>query len=259
MHYKTNRLNHDFQIAYFIAGSCQTPDAAFSILCDLEEDRSNALNSFGAHSKRDQAKIKRSEAKIAELKTQVCANEFDREAIEADILDAEADIEEMRALAGTTQRNYDAALAELAFIQKCKEALQPLRKFAHLPDAEAHEAAQHEEWKLQLIHTAENHLLAGHAIPPDHFATMRMHPSFTSEILPGVDRLTEVLTAARSTGNGMLIASYLEKKKEESFNLPKLLGAPEQETKTEQVFLGESDGTATTEQIKPSSPDYSPK
>lgn len=258
MHYKTNRQNHDFQIAYFVAGSCQTPDAAYSILCDQEEDRSNAIKSFGAYSKRDQAKVKKAEAKIAQLKMQAHSNNFEKETIEADILEAEADIEELKALAGTTQKNYDAALAELAFIEKCKAAIQPLRKFAHLPDAEAHEAAQHDEWKLQLIHTAENHMLSGHAIPPDHFATMRMHPSFTSEILPSIDRLAKVQAVAQSKGDGSLIAAYLEKKKEESFNLPRLLGAPEQETKTEQVSLGESE-VETMEATTSSSPDYSPK
>jgi hypothetical protein len=237
MHYKTNRQNHDFQIAYFIAGSCQTPDAAYSILCDLREDRSNALKSFEAYNLRDQAKIKRAEIKM-------------RDGDEADRLEGQADIVELKALAETTQKNYDAALDELTFIEACMEKLQPLRKFAHLPDAQAHEAAQHDEWKLQLVHTAENHLLSGHAIPPDHFATMRMHPSFTSEILPAVDKLSNVLADARATNNGGLIAAYLQKQKEESaFNLPKLLGVPEQEAKPE--LLG-------TTADQPKYPNYGP-
>lgn len=243
MHYKTNRLNHDFQIAYFIAGSCQTPDAAYSILCDLKEDRLNAIKSFEASQLREKAKTMRAERKLLSED-------------EAERLEGQADIEEMKAMVDTVQRNYDAALAELDFINRCMEKLQPLRKFGHLPDAEAHEAAQHDEWKLQLVHTAENHLLSGHAIPADHFATMRMHPSFSSEILPSVDRLAEVLTRARAGGDGKLIASYLEKKKEESFNLPRLLGVPEQETKTEQAFLAEP-SAGSTEQTTPSSPDYS--
>jgi hypothetical protein len=240
MHYKTNRQNHDFQIAYFIAGSCQTPDAAYSILCDLEEDRSNALKSFKAYNLRDQAKIKRAEAKMLS-------------ADEADRLEGEADIEELKALAETTQKNYDAALDELAFIQKCKEKLQPLRKFANLPDAQAHEAAQHEEWKLQLIHTAENHLLSGHAVPPDHFSTMRMHPSFATEILPAVDKLSAVLLEARTTNNAGLITSYLQKKKEEApLNLPKLLGVVDQGQNPDLLASPE-------EQAKPEYPNYGPR
>jgi hypothetical protein len=208
MHYKTNRQNHDFQIAYFIAGSCQTPDAAYAILCDLREDRSNAIKSFNAHSLRDQAKMIKAQRKLQD----------DDEAVR---LEGQADIEEMKAMVETTQKNYDAAIAELAFIDKCMERLQPLRQYAHLPDAEAHEAAQHEEWKLQLIHTAENHILNSGMIPPDHFATMRMHPSFATEILPALEKTKMLLNSSgKSQEDGALLVSHLQTKQ---FDLPKLL------------------------------------
>jgi hypothetical protein len=208
MHYKTNRQNHDFQIAYFIAGSCQTPDAAYAILCDLREDRSNAIKSFNAHNLRDQAKMIKAQRKLQD----------DDEAVR---LEGQADIEEMKAMVETTQKNYDAALAELAFIDKCMERLQPLRQYAHLPDAEAHEAAQHEEWKLQLIHTAENHILNSGMIPPDHFATMRMHPSFATEILPALEKTKMLLNSSgKSQEDGALLVSHLQTKQ---FDLPKLL------------------------------------
>lgn len=208
MHYKTNRQNHDFQIAYFIAGSCQTPDAAYSILCDLKEDRSNAIKSFNAHSLRDQAKMIKAERKL-------------QDADEAVRLEGQADIEEMKAMVETTQKNYDAALAELAFIEKCIEKLQPLRKFAHLSDAEAHEAAQHDEWKLQLVHTAENHILNTGMIPPDHFATMRMHPAFATEILPALEKTKLLLNSSgKGPEDGARLVAHLQEKK---FDLPKLL------------------------------------
>jgi hypothetical protein len=208
MHYKTNRQNHDFQIAYFIAGSCQTPDAAYAILCDLREDRSNAIKSFNAHNLRDQAKMIKAQRKLQD----------DDEAVR---LEGQADIEEMKAMVETTQKNYDAAIAELAFIDKCMERLQPLRQYAHLPDAEAHEAAQHEEWKLQLIHTAENHILNSGMIPPDHFATMRMHPSFATEILPALEKTKMLLNSSgKSQEDGALLVSHLQTKQ---FDLPKLL------------------------------------
>jgi hypothetical protein len=228
MHYKTNRQNHDFQIAYFIAGSCQTADAAYSILCDLEEDRDNAIKAFKAFSLRDQAKIKRAEATLAELNEQPTGfNLSERQRKEAGIMEAQADIEESKAMAETTQRNYDAALAELEFIRKCKNALMPLRKYSHLSDAEAHEAAQHDEWKLQLIHTAENHLLSGHAIPPDHYSTMRMHPAFLTDIVPELDRLANLVKDATAKNDPTMIMNYINSKKQ-NFNLPKLLGVPEQ-------------------------------
>jgi hypothetical protein len=210
MHYKTNRQNHDFQIAYFIAGSCQTPDAAYAILCDLKEDRKNAIEGFNAHSLRDRAKMLRAERKL-----------LDQD--EAVRLEGQADIEEMKAILETVQKNYDAALAELSFIEKCMERLQPLRRFAHLPDAEAHEAAQHEEWKLQLIHTAENHLLSHGVIPADHFGTMRLHPEFSTAILPALEKTKLLINASgRSPADGAALVAHLESK---AFDLPKLLAA----------------------------------
>lgn len=224
MHYKTNRLNHDFQIAYFIAGSCQTADAAYSILCDLKEDRSNAIKSFGAYSKRDQATLKRAQAKLAQIEKTCYATPADFEVLEADRLDAEADIEEKQALADTTQKNYDAALAELAFIEACMEKLTPFRQFAHLPDAQAHEAAQFNEWKLQLVHTAQNHLLSTNNIPADHWSTMRMHPAFEKEILPLIDKFIRVKSIAGTPDGEKQFTAMLVKK---NYELPVLLEAPE--------------------------------
>jgi hypothetical protein len=204
MHYKTNRLNHDFQIAYFIAGACQTPDAAYSILCDLKEDRSNAIKSYKAGQLREQAKILRAKRLIAS------GDEISR-------LEGEADIAEVEALSETSKANYNAAVAELATINKCIDAVQPYRKFAHLPDIEAHEAAQQEEWKLQLIHTAENYLITSGSIPADHFSTMRMHPEFASEIMPALD-VTRMLMASPEGATKLI--DHLERK---AFDLPKLL------------------------------------
>jgi len=233
MHYKTNRLNHDFQIAHFIAGSCQTPDAAYAILCDLKEDRSNALKSFAAYNLRDRAKIKRAERVIAKFIDPETQEVIDGDTENPDYLDAKADIVELQALAETTQRNYDAAVAELETIQKCMDALQAHRRFAHLPDAQAHEAAQHEEWKLQLIHTAENHLLTGHAVPPDHYATMRMHPEFLTAILPSIEKTQRLIhTSGSSPEAGKLLADHLGKKR---FDLPKMLGAPDDADEVKQL------------------------
>ena len=212
MHYKTNRQNHDFQIAYFIAGSCQTPDAAYSILCDLKEDRTNALKTFTAYNLRDQAKVVRANRKLLSED-------------EAERLEGQADIEELKAMQETTQKNYDAALAEVKFIEACMEKLQPLRRFAHLPDAEAHEAAQHEEWKLQLVHTAQNMMLSGGMIPYDHWATMRMHPQFENEILPAVNQFAELKMLAHTPEGAKKLTDFMVKK---SYELPPLLSAPTQ-------------------------------
>lgn len=175
MHAKNNRQNKDFQIAYFLAGSCHTPDGAYSLLCDLREDRRNALANAEVVRLREQAR--RAAAVIASRS----ADEYER-------LNGEADLLELDSMAATAKACYDAAVAELATIEKCIERLQPLRKFAHLPDPEAHEAAQHDEWKFELIHRAENSLLSCGVIPVDQWATLRMHPAFATEILPAIEK-----------------------------------------------------------------------
>jgi hypothetical protein len=206
MHYKTNRQNHDFQIAYFIAGACHTPDAAYAILHDLKEDRSNALKMFKAAKLREQAKTIRAQSLV------------DNSTDTPSQLEAMADLAEIEAMAETTAANYEAALAELEFIEKCIEKVQPLRKFAHLPNAQAFEAAQQEEWKLTLIHQAENSLLTTGTIPTDHFATMRMHPEFESAILPSINHVKMLM--ANPDKEKDLITRLATK----SFDLPKLLG-----------------------------------
>lgn len=209
MHYKTNRLNHDFQIAYFLAGACHTPDAAYGLLSDLKEDRENAIKLYESSTKKRQAQL----LKIQRVLDNIDADEYDK-------LMAEAELDEINALKDTEIRNYEAAKNELAFINKCIEKVNPLRKFAHLPDAEAHEAAQREEWKLHLIHEAENHLLTSGVIPPDHFSTMRMHPDFATEIMPKIGHTQELLQNAQQTGDHTALFGHLDHKK---FDLQRLL------------------------------------
>lgn len=223
MHYKTNRVNHDFQIAYFLAGSCHTADAAYSLLCDLKEDRSNALKSFEAYRLRDQAKILRAERKLATSEDEV------------ERMEAEADLVEIAALSETTANNYKAACAELAFIEKAMEALSPHRKYKHLPEAEAHEAAQREEWKLQLVHTAENHLMSCGAIPADHWGVMRIHPDFETFILPAVGKMNFLRLNAGSKEGDENLTKHLSRPA--SFDMP-LLIAPSEDTK---ALEGEQD------------------
>jgi hypothetical protein len=206
MHYKTNRQNHDFQIAYFIAGSCQTPDAAYSILCDLKEDRSTALKSYEAAKPRERAKIIRAERMLAD----------EDEAVR---LEGQADLAEISAMCDMVRNNVEAAIAELEFIQKCQDVLQPLRKYAHLPDAVAHEAAQQEEWKLQLIYTAENQLATQGVIGADHYATMRMHPEFATAILPALEATQMLLGQARG-GNAEAGAKLVQHMDRRPFALP---------------------------------------
>ena len=176
MHAKNNRQNHDFQILHFLAGSCHTADGAYALLCDLRDDRADALKQATVAHLREQAKIVRAERRIASDD-------------EAERLEGQADLAEIEGHAETLAKNLAAAQAELAFIERCIARLQPLRRYAHLPDAEAHEACQQEEWRLELLYRAENFLFTQGTIPHDHFATMRQHPDFVSSILPALEQI----------------------------------------------------------------------
>lgn len=209
MHAKNNRQNHDFQIAYFLAGDCHTPDGAYSLLCDLREDRLNALNLVEAGQLRERAKRLRAEKLLASTD-------------EADRLDGQADISEIDAMAATVQRNVEAAKAELATIEKCMEILQPMRLYRHLSDAQAHEAAQRAEWKHELIRRGENYLMTQGTIPADHFNTMRLHPDFKSDILPALAGV-KALVLSRDPGAVDELRKLQDRPR--GFDLPKILDA----------------------------------
>lgn len=213
MHYQTNRVNHDFQIKYFVAGSCHTPDAAYAILCDLKEDRSNSIKVYAASKLREQAK---------RIRAQRLIDSSD----EADQLEGQADIVEIEAMSETVAKNLAAAEAELKTINTYLEALEPLRKYSHLSLPEAHEAAQQEEWKLELMHRVENSLLTTGSIAPDQFATMRMHPEFEAAILPKIEKIQMLQFQMRNTDNELAIAAGAELKAltvNKVFELPALV------------------------------------
>lgn len=191
MHAKNNRQNHDFQILHFLAGSCHTADGAYALLCDLRDDRADALKQATVAHLREQAKIVRAERRIASDD-------------EAERLEGRADLAEIEGHAETLSKNLAAAQAELDFIEQCIARLQPLRRYAHLPDAEAHEACQREEWRLELVSRSENFLLTSGTIPPDHLATMRQHPDFASHILPAIRQAKALM--AEGTADALLIA-----------------------------------------------------
>jgi len=199
MNAKNGRVNHDFQLAYFLAGSCHTPDGAYALLCDLRQDRKDALALVKSSSLREQAKRIRAERNLDSTDP-------------ATRLEAEADIAEMDAHAETLALNIAAAEAELATINALIERIQPHRVFAHLPDAQAHEAAQADEWRLELMRRAENYLLTQQPIPADQFNAMRMHPSFDADIAPHIDRVTYAIKSNGEWTALPTVAALLEAK-----------------------------------------------
>jgi hypothetical protein len=155
-----NRRNSDFQIAYMLAGKCHTPDAAYAMLLNLKEERELAI--------------------------------YEAEKV-VDSFNGRDDVE-----ARVFKRNFVAARKELETILLCIDRVQPLRKFSHLPDDEAHEACQREEWKLEFITRAENCLLSQGFIPTEQLAAMRSHPDFLSAIYPAIESTTLMIKSDRA-------------------------------------------------------------
>lgn len=180
MTFGNQRQNHDFQIAYFIAGACHTPDGAYMVLCNQKAERERALLGL----KTDHLRKKLWDLDIKERL------ESPDEKVR---IQAEIDLIEEEANRPTMESAVVAAQKELEFINKCIEKIQPYRKYAHLSDHDAHEAAQHDEWKHELIYRAENFILTTGTIPHDHFATMRQHPDFKEEIYPVIAEIRRLM------------------------------------------------------------------
>jgi hypothetical protein len=205
MHAKNHRQNKNFQILYFLAGSCHTPDGAYDLLCDLKENRESALSA---------SKVAAIKSKASKIKAERLLQSND----EVEQLEGQAVLEEMQSSTELNDKLIAAAIDELNFINDCIDKVNPLRKFKHLPDKEAHEASQQEEWKYELIHRAENHLLTTGAIPAEQFSTMRLHPEFKEVLLPVIQTITALI---HSEGGQQKLLEICAKKE---FSLPLLLG-----------------------------------
>lgn len=186
MHSASHRLNHDFQLRHFLAGSCHTPDAAWTLLYSQKIDMESKLKT---------AKAQAIDRKIKTLEAENLLTSADPimrlqgEKIQAE-LEASQCIFDM---------NVEGAEKELETIVTLMEELEPLCKYAHLPILERNEACWREEWCLELIRRAENNLLAYGTIPPDQLETMRQHPDFKERIVPKILELTaKIQTQDRS-------------------------------------------------------------
>ena len=177
MHSASHRLNHDFQLRHFLAGSCHTPDAAWTLLYSQKIDMESKLKTAKAQA--IDRKIKALEAKNL-LASPDPIMRLQGEKIQAE-LEASQYIFDM---------NVEGAEKELETIVALMEELEPLCQYAHLPILERNEACWREEWALELIRRAENNLLAYGTIPPDQLETMRQHPDFKELIVPKILELT---------------------------------------------------------------------
>lgn len=180
---KRHKNNTNFQIAYFVAGSCHTADSAYFLLKDLRDERQTAIDAYDVATLRTKAE----EIKAKRL--------FESDDI-TDKLEGEARLLEIENARKTSRILHLAALDELEFIDKAIKVIEPQRIYKDKPDLEAAELAQYEEWKLELIRRAENEMICNQGrISTDQFATMRLHPAFKSEILPRIMEVQELLSS----------------------------------------------------------------
>lgn len=186
MNAKPHRNNSDFQLRYFLAGSCHTADGAYVLLYGQKID-------MEAKVKHQVAQQLRREAKLAEI-DEILADET---STKAQRLNAQADKAEIESSLYIWEMNRKAAEQELDTIKKLMVELEPYRKYGHLDILEASEASQREEWLGELKTRAENFLLTQGTIPHDQLETMRCHPDFENSIVPYVEDLLLQMSSAK--------------------------------------------------------------
>jgi hypothetical protein len=170
---KPHRMNSDFQLRYFIAGSCHTPDAAWLALYAQMLDAEEKVISTEAQ------QIRRGISKRKALTT--LENEFSKE---LDKLEAQAQLIELKASEKIFEMNVLGVKKELEAIKNMMAELEPLRKYGHLDVLEATEAMQREEWLLELKSRTEDYLVTSGTIPHDHMNALKMHPDFKELLTP---------------------------------------------------------------------------
>lgn len=179
---KFHKQNSRFQIKHFLAGSCHTVDAAYFMLRELQEERQASINNYKVVSLKQDAK----EIKAKKVFVKVFGKYLFGKGAR---LEAKAELIEIFNNRMSGKVLYEAAIDELNFITNSINKLQSLRKYKNKSDLEAHELIQREEWKLELIHRAENYMITSGSIPSEHLVTMRMHPEFKKEIFPEIENL----------------------------------------------------------------------
>lgn len=209
---KRNKTNNNFQLAYFIVGSCFTADAAYFALLNQRDDRVMALNN----------------SRVSALKTQAKLLDIERRLKSTDpvvVLEAQADKLEIELNQPLNQQLIQACEEEIAFINLCIERVLPLRKYSNMPDNEAAEACQREEFAKEFMFRIENFIMTQGVVPANEISSMRQHPDFDNLLLPHIKHVS--LTLSQPDGVERLLPGATK-----TFDLPALLG-----------WSGEKDGS----------------
>jgi hypothetical protein len=192
MNSKPHRTNSDFQLKYFLVGSCHTADAAWTLLYGQKIDMEGKIRFAKV------AELRRDAKRLAALEILSSKSTTDSAR-----MNAEADIHEVESEKIVSDLNLKAAIDELNCINTLMAELEPHRKYAHLSLFEANEACQREEWLEELKTRAENFLVSQGAIPCDQLSTMRTHPDFETMLVPFIQE-TVLKIQTNEKGIGLL-------------------------------------------------------
>lgn len=192
MNSKPHRTNSDFQLKYFLVGSCHTADAAWTLLYGQKIDIEGKIRFAKV------AELRRDAKRLAALEILSFKSTTDSAR-----MNAEADIHEVESEKIVADLNLKAAVDELEYINNLMAELEPHRKYAHLTLFEANEACQREEWLEELKTRAENFLVSQGAIPCDQLSTMRTHPDFETMLVPFIQE-TVLKIQTNEKGIGLL-------------------------------------------------------
>lgn len=196
--------NSNYYILTHMVGSVNTADEAYRVLhYDLEHIKHGYDYNIAGK--------KTVEANLREFDLRVQSGDYiDKLKAEAERGQLEADIQRTAGAIERTER-------QMAFMRELMTALEPMRKYGHLPLLDAFEACQAEEWALELLKRARNFLLTQHTIPTDHFEAMTQHPWFEQYIAPHIayylnanaaGTLSQVITNSRPQFIQALQAQY---------------------------------------------------
>lgn len=192
MNSKPHRTNSDFQLKYFLVGSCHTADAAWTLLYGQKIDIEGKIRFAKV------AELRRDAKRLAAL--EILSSESTTNSAR---MNAEADIHEVESEKIVSDLNLKAAIDELKCINTLMAELEPHRKYAHLSLFEANEACQREEWLEELKTRAENFLVSQGVIPCDQLSTMRTHPDFETMLVPFIQE-TVLKIQTNEKGIGLL-------------------------------------------------------
>ena len=187
----SHRLNSDFALKHFIAGSCTTFDGAYCLLYSQLIDM--------------QQKVKHSESQIlsreiSKMEAEEIISKYESKEVKQvkqdkkEYLEAKKTLIELEASQHTFDENIRGAKNELETIKRLMTELNEHCEYKNEPDMlKRQELAMRDEWCGELKKRAENYLITTGTIPPDHFDTMRMHPDFRTKIAPHIMKVTKSL------------------------------------------------------------------